>query len=131
MRMSQPSPAHQNRKKLTQGIIAPANLPGLSDVVFSGQLYYGIGNFDANLIYKYRDQYFQPYTSNGTRIRYVEDAGVWEARVSWQFTAHLTLSLDGINLFDEPKETRYYVDDYFGEMNIYGPRYFLGLRGKC
>ncbi|MEE4218397.1 MAG: TonB-dependent receptor [Xanthomonadales bacterium] len=119
-----------SKTQLTQGIIAPANLPGFSDIVFSGQLYYGIGNFDANLIYKYRDQYFQPYTSNGTRIRYVEDVGVWEARVSWQFTDHLTLSLEGINLFDEPKETRYYVEDYFGEMNIYGPRYFLGLRGK-
>mgnify|MGYP000438145657 CR=1 FL=1 len=119
-----------SKTQLTQGIIAPANLPGFSDVVFSGQLYYGMGNFDANVIYKYRDQYFQPYTSNGTRIRYVEDVGVWEARVSWQFTDNLTLSLEGINLFDEPKETRYYVEDYFGEMNIYGPRYFLGLRGK-
>jgi TonB-dependent receptor len=118
------------RTQLTEGIVAPANLPGFSDLVFSGQLYYGIGGFDANLIYKHRDQYFQPYTSNGTRIRYVEKVGVWEARVSYQFNDHWSMALEGINLFDAPKETRYYVDDYFGEMNIYGPRYFLSLRGK-
>ena len=119
-----------SRTQLTEGIVAPANLPGFSDLVASAILYYGVGGFDASLIYKYRDQYFQPYTSNGTRIRYVEDVGVWEARASYTFNEHWQISLEGINLFDEPKETRYYVEDYFGEMNIYGPRYFLGLRGK-
>ncbi|MFC1719904.1 TonB-dependent receptor, partial [Pseudomonadota bacterium] len=58
------------------GIVAPANVPGFSDNVFSGVLYWGWGNFDASLIYKYRSEYFQPYTTNGTRIRYVGDVGV-------------------------------------------------------
>ena len=39
-------------------------------------------------------------------------------------------TLEGINLFDAEKQTFYYTDDNFGERNIYGPRYFLGLRGK-
>ena len=58
------------------GIVEPANVPGFSDTVFNGNLYWGMGNFDASLIYKYRSEYFQPYTSNGTRIRYVDDVGV-------------------------------------------------------
>ena len=115
---------------LTAGIVEPANVPGFSDTVFSGNVYYGIGNFDASLIYKYRSEYFQPYTSNGTRIRYVGDVGVWEMRMSYQITKNLRISAEGINLFNEPKQTYYYTDDNFGERNVYGPRYFLGLRGK-
>lgn len=119
-----------SKTQLTEGIVAPANVPGYSDTVFSGQIYYGIGNFDAGIIYKYRSEYFQPYTSNGTRIRYVGDVGVWEARASYWITDNLQLTFQGINLFDEPKQTYYYTDDNFGEMNIYGARYFFGLRGK-
>lgn len=115
---------------LTIGIVKPASIPGYSDTVFSGQLYYQIGNFDAGVIYKYRSEYFQPYTSNGTRLRYVADVGVWEARVSYWITDNLQIMAQGINLFDEPKQTYYYTTDNFGERNIYGSRLFLGLRGK-
>jgi TonB-dependent receptor len=114
----------------TVGIVEPGNLPGFSDTVFSGTLYYGVGDFDASLIYKYRSEYFQPYTSNGTRLRYVGDVGVWEARVSYQVNDNFRLTLEGINLFDEPKQTYYFTNDNFGEMNIYGPRIFIGVRGK-
>ncbi len=115
---------------LTIGIVEPGNVPGFSNTVFSGNLYYDIGGFGASLIYKYRSEYFQPYTSNGTRLRYVGDVGVWEARVSYQFTDNLRLSLEGINLFNEPKKQYFFTTDNLGEVNIYGPRYFLGLRGK-
>ena len=118
------------REQLTIGIVEPGNLPGYSDTVFSGNVYYGIGNFDASIIYKYRSEYFQPYIGNGTRLRYVDDVGVWEARLSYQITDHLRLSLEGINLFDAEKQTAYFADYNLGERNMYGPRYFLGLRGK-
>lgn len=112
------------------GIVAPANIPGFSKQTFSGQLYYQIGKFDASLIYKYRSEYFQPYTSNGTRLRYVGDVDVWEARASYELTDNLRISLEAINLFDEPKSQNFYADDNLGELNVYGPRIFLGLRVK-
>ncbi len=112
------------------GIIAPGNVPGFSDQVFSGQLYYQAGEFDGSLIYKYRSEYFQPYTSNGTRLRYVGEVGVWEARASYYVTDNIRLSVEAINLFDEPKSQYFFVDDNLGEMNYYGPRIFVGLRAK-
>jgi TonB-dependent receptor len=112
------------------GIVAPANIPGFSEETFSGQIYYQIGDFDASLIYKYRSEYFQPYTSNGTRLRYVGDVGVWEARASYQLTDTLRLSFEAINLFDEPKTQYFYTDDNLGELNVYGPRVFIGLSAK-
>ncbi|MBT8069168.1 MAG: TonB-dependent receptor [Xanthomonadales bacterium] len=119
-----------DRVQTNIGIVAPGNVPGFSDNVFSGTVYWGLGGFDASLIYKYRSEYFQPYTSNGTRLRYVGDVGVWEARMSYAFNEHISISVEGINLFNEPKQTYYYTNDNFGERNVYGPRYFFGIRGK-
>lgn len=116
--------------QLTEGIVAPANVPGFSEHVFSGQVYFQVGDFDSQVIYKYRSEYFQPYTSNGTRIRYVGDVGVWEARASYEVNDKIKLSVTGINLFDEPKQTYYYSNDNFGERNVYGSRIFFGVRMK-
>ena len=112
------------------GIIAPGNVPGFSKNTFSGQIYYQVGDFDASLIYKYRSEYFQPYTSNGTRLRYVGEVGVWEARASYYITDNIRLSVEAINLFDEPKAQYFYTDDNLGEVNYYGSRIFVGLRAK-
>jgi outer membrane cobalamin receptor len=114
----------------TRGIVAPGNVPGFSENVFSGQLYYQIGELDTSIIYKYRSEYFQPYTGNGTRLRYVGDVGVWEARASYRVTDNLKLSLEVINLFDEPKEQYFFTRDNLGEVNSYGPRVFFGLQAK-
>lgn len=112
------------------GIVEPGNIPGFSEQTFSGQLYYQKGPFDGSLIYKYRSEYFQPYTSNGTRLRYVGDVGVWEARASYEITDNVRASVEAINLFDAPKEQYFYTQDNLGEVNYYGPRIFFGLRAK-
>ena len=112
------------------GIIPPGNVPAFSRETYSGQLYYQWGEFDASLIYKSRSNYFQPYTSNGTRLRYVGDVGVWEARASYYVTDNIRLSVEAINLADEPKSQYFFVKDNLGEMNYYGPRVFFGVRAK-
>ena len=112
------------------GIVAPGNVAGFSNSTYSGQLYYQVGDFDGSLIYKYRSDYFQPYTSNGTRLRYVGEVGVWEARASYYITDNIRLSVEAINLFDEPKNQYFFTKDNLGEANYYGPRVFVGLRAK-
>ena len=112
------------------GIIAPASLPGLSKHTLSTQVYYQIGGLDMQVNYKYRDSYFQPFTEDGTRLRYVGDVGVWEARASYQLNDHLRLSVEAINLFSEPKEQYAFVEDDLYEVNDYGPRVFFGVKGK-
>ncbi len=113
-----------------QGIIAPGGLPGLSENTISAQVYYGIGDLDLAVNYKYRDQYFQPFTSDGTRLRYVGDVGVWEARAAYKLTDNFRLSAEIINITSEPKEQFAFVDDDRYEVNDYGPRIFFGLRGR-
>ncbi|MBU2977197.1 TonB-dependent receptor [Alteromonas sp. C1M14] len=116
--------------QLTQGIIPAASVPGFSKHVFSSQLYYQIGDLDAAVIYKYRSEYFQPYTSNGTRLRYVDAVGVWEARASYKINEHVRVKVEAINLFSAPKSQDYYVQGNLGEVNDYGPRLFAGVSFK-
>ena len=114
----------------TERIIAPGNVPGFSEHVFSGQVYLEIGEFDLQLINKYRSEYFQPYLSNGTRLRYIGDVSVWEARASYQLNRSIRFSIEAINLFDEEKKQYFFVHDDLGEVNSYGSRIFFGVRGK-
>ena len=116
--------------QLTQGIVEPGAVPGFSEHVFSGQVYYQIGGFDTALIYKYRSDYFQPYTDNGTRLRYVDDVGVWEARASYKINKNVRVKLEAINLFSEPKSTDFFAQGNSGEVNDYGPRIFAGISVK-
>ncbi|AFU99272.2 TonB-dependent receptor [Simiduia agarivorans] len=118
------------RTQLTAGIVDPASVPGLSNHVFNGQIYYQIGDFDTALIYKYRSGYFQPYTSNGTRLRYVGDVGTWEARASYDLTDNVKLKVEAINLFSAPKQQYFFDEDNLGEVNSYGPRIFAGVTVK-
>lgn len=112
------------------GIIAPGNLPGLSEHTLSAQVYYQIGDLDMQVNYKYRDDYFQPFVSDGTRLRYIGDVGVWEARASYYLNDNFRLTVEGINLFGAPKEQYAFVRDDLYEVNDYGPRIFFGIRGR-
>ncbi|GIU49121.1 TonB-dependent receptor [Shewanella sp. KT0246] len=116
--------------QLTAGIVPPASVPGFSEHVFNGQLYYQIGDFDTALIYKYRSEYFQPYTSNGTRLRYVDEAGIWEARAAYKINQHLRIKVSAINLFSEPRSDDFYTQGNLGQVSDYGPRLFAGVSFK-
>ncbi|MCJ8318588.1 MAG: TonB-dependent receptor [Colwellia sp.] len=116
--------------QLTAGIVPPGSVPGFSEHVFNGQLYYQIGDFDTALIYKYRSEYFQPYTSNGTRLRFVDEAGVWEARASYKINKHVRVKFSAINLFSEHRSDDYYAQGNLGSVSDYGPRLFAGISVK-
>jgi len=112
------------------GVISPGGLPGLSKHTLSAQAYYQIGDFDMQVNYKYRDDYFQPFVSDGTRLRYIGNVGVWEARASYDISENFRVSVEAINLFSEPKEQFAFVRDDRYEVNDYGPRVFFGVRGR-
>jgi len=112
------------------GILAPGGLPGLSENTLSAQAFWGHGDFDMSVTYKYRDEYFQPFVSDGTRLRFVGDVGVWEARASYNVTDNVRLSVEAINLGSAPKEQYAFTRDDLYEVNDYGPRIFFGVRGR-
>ncbi|MEO0466406.1 MAG: TonB-dependent receptor [Pseudomonadota bacterium] len=116
--------------QIADGILDPGGLPGLSENTLSAQVFWGHGPFDASVTYKYRDEYFQPFVSDGTRLRFVGDVGVWEARASYNLNDNFRLSVEAINLGSEPKEQYAFTNDDLYEVNDYGPRIFFGVRGR-
>ncbi|MEM9178204.1 MAG: TonB-dependent receptor [Pseudomonadota bacterium] len=116
--------------QIADGILDPGGLPGLSENTLSAQAFWGYGDFDMSVTYKYRDEYFQPFVSDGTRLRFVGDVGVWEARASYNLTDNFRLSVEAINLGSAPKEQFAFTNDDLYEVNDYGPRIFFGIRGR-
>ena len=111
-------------------LIPPAGLFGFSEEVLSAQLYYQIGALDLQLIYKYRSRYFQQFVSSPGIIRYIGDTSVVEARITYEIMDNVTLRVEALNLFDEPRQNFIPTDDSLSELNSYGPRVFVGIRAK-
>ncbi|MCG8462440.1 MAG: TonB-dependent receptor, partial [Holophagales bacterium] len=110
------------------GIVTPADIFGLSEHVLSAQAYYEVERFHLQLIYKYRSEYFQQFISSPGLIRYVGDTEVFELKASYRISDSVSLKVEGINLFDEPKKQYIPIPGNLSELNTYGPRFFMGVR---
>lgn len=114
-----------------EGLIPPANLFGLSKHVLSAQVYYEAGPFDFQGVYKYRSPYFQQFVGDSSgRLRFTDQADIFEARISVKLNKQLRLSLEGLNLFGEPRRDFRPTMDDLSQNLVYGARYFLGIRGR-
>ena len=112
------------------GLIPAAGLFGFSEQVLSAQLYYQIGDLDMQLIYKHRSKYFQQFVSSPGIIRYIGDTSVVEARATYEIMDNVTVRVEALNLFDEPRRNYIPTPDSLSELNSYGPRVFVGVRAK-
>ncbi len=112
------------------GIVPPVNLQGLSKHTLSTQLYYGIGDLNLTGILKHRSRYFQPGNSTPTLVRQIDDATTIDARASYKINDNMKLSLEGSNLTNTARTQLNPTEDSLAELNVYGPRYTLGLTAK-
>ena len=63
-------------------------------------------------------------------IRHVGDASVVEARITYEIMDNVTLRVEGLNLFDEPRQNFIPTAYSLSERNSYGLRVFVGIRAK-
>jgi len=110
------------------GIIEPAAIFGLSKHVFSGSLYYEIGPFEFQGIYKYRTEYYQKLVGAPSQNRYIRDTGVVDFRASYRVNSHLSFSFEASNLNDEPRYQDMPIPGSIREYSSYGARYYMGAR---
>lgn len=100
---------------VSDALIPPAGIFGLSKHVLSAQAYYEIGDLELQGVYKYRSRYFQQYVSTPGRVRFVDETGVFEARVSYSLNRNVRFTVEGLNLFNEPRSDLCpTVDDFTG-----------------
>ncbi|KEO88973.1 hypothetical protein EH31_13060 [Erythrobacter longus] len=124
------TPVDDRTSTTVNGLIPPSNLFGFSKHVLSAQAYYEIGPFDFQGIYKYRSNYFQQFIATPGRIRYVDDVSVFEARITYKLNDNVRFSLEGLNLFNEPRTDFRGAPDDLGQVLVYGPRFFAGVRAR-
>ena len=63
-------------------------------------------------------------------IRHVGDASAVEARITYEIMDNVTLRVERLNLFDEPRQNFIPTEDSLSERNSYGLRVFVGIRAK-
>jgi TonB-dependent receptor len=120
-------------------LTVPADLINLSPNAWNATLYYDDGKLNARVSAAYRDGYYQqiPAANGGTRgiaVTGKSETLSIDASASYQLTERATVSLEGINLTDEPNR------QYHGELNgnrdstfVYhhtGRQLFAGIRYK-
>ena len=113
--------------EVSQGIIPPANIFGLSKHVLSTQLFWEYKKLGMQAIYKYRSNYYQKFVGGPSQIRYVDDVRTVDLRASYRVNDHVQLQLEAINVLDEPKVTYMPVQGSIREYNQYGARYYAGV----
>lgn len=112
------------------GIIPPANLSGYSKHVLSAQVYYDIGPLSLQGIYNYRSQYYQDFVGGNSQLRYVGDNQTFDLRASLKLMRGVSLRVEALNIFNEPKVTYMPVMGSSRQYHYYGSKYFIGLRVK-
>lgn len=111
-------------------LVPSADIFGLSKHVLSAQAYWGNDVFDAAFIYKYRSNYFQQFVDDPGRIRYTDDNAVLEFKAKYKVNKQIQLTFEALNLTDEPRIDYRGLDGNIANVYSYGPRFFLGVRGK-
>lgn len=114
--------------EVVPGIIDPVNIFGLSKHVASGSLYWELGPVELQAIAKYRSSYYQQFVGAASQNRVVREATVLDLRATWRINDHLSLSLEGSNLNDEPRVEDMPIPGSVREVHSYGPRYYMGVR---
>ena len=113
-----------------EGLIPPANLPGLSTHTANGRVFWKIGKTTLTGIGKYRSSFFQQFINTPQNLRFIDGAFVLDARLKHKINKNLEISLEGTNLLNSAREQFNPVADSFAEINVFGPRIFAGIRAK-
>lgn len=113
---------------VTPGMIPPANLNGYSKDTLSAQLYYQIGGLSLQAIGDYRSGYYQDFVGGNTQLRFVRASKTLDLRASYNINRNLSVRVEALNLFDEPKITDMPVLGSSRQYHYYGSKYFIGLR---
>ncbi|MCU4674022.1 TonB-dependent receptor [Catenovulum sp. 2E275] len=124
--------AYNAEGELTQegyDFIEPANVFGFSKNVFSGSVYWDIGDFEFRVLYKSRSKYFQP-NSGATANRYVEPFEYVDATAKYKISKNYSVSFKAQNVLDEAQYMTRGTQTTPTLISSSGPKYFLSFKAK-
>ena len=116
--------------EVTPGLIPPANISGYSKHVLSAQAYYEKGPFSLQGIFNYRSGYYQDFVGGNNQLRYVRGNQTFDLRASLQLNKTISLRVEALNIFNEPKITDMPVEGSIRQYHYYGSKYFFSIRAR-
>jgi iron complex outermembrane recepter protein len=115
---------------VTQGLIPPVGIFGLSKNVYTLTPYFQYKGFEASAIYKFRSSYFQQFIGNPAQNRLVRSEGTLDLNFRLNVNKNITLQAQATNITDKGRYQDMPVLGSFREASYYGATYFLGVTWK-
>ena len=106
-------------------------LPGLSENVWSGTVFYDWDGLSAHVNMRHRDEFVQnlPIPGAGSPTL-AQPYTTVDAQVGYAFNNGLSIIVSGNNLTNEENTIEYGVANAFGEFKEFGRQYYFGLNYK-
>lgn len=105
-------------------------LPGLSDHVANGTLYYERGGFANRVAVRYRSDFVSPQIGINQQLPFTDSEIVVDYQASYEFrdgpAEGLTILLQANNLTDEPVVTYFGNEAQTGTIQNFGRQFFVG-----
>ncbi|PCK08010.1 MAG: TonB-dependent receptor, partial [Alteromonadaceae bacterium] len=102
-------------------------LVGLSDSANLG-FFYENDKFSARVVYNWRDKFLDNAAVNVNEPQFTEEFEQVDFNLSYNVTDSLSVSLEGINIFEEDKRQYGRTSNQVTQLQILGARYALGAR---
>ncbi|MEQ5876367.1 TonB-dependent receptor [Pseudoalteromonas sp. NFXS39] len=103
------------------------DLPGLSNNVFNGILFYSYENFETRLNVRYRDDFVSEQVAVNEQVVNFDAETVVDFQTSYQFTDSFGMLLQVNNLTDEPTQSYFGTTSKTGTTQFFGRQFYLGF----
>ncbi|NHH90690.1 TonB-dependent receptor [Pseudoalteromonas sp. MB47] len=103
------------------------DLPGLSNNVFNGTLFYSYENFETRLNVRYRDDFVSEQVAVNEQVVNFDAETVIDFQTSYQFTDSFGMLLQVNNLTDEPTQSYFGTTSKTGTTQFFGRQFYLGF----
>ncbi|MBC7008675.1 TonB-dependent receptor [Pseudoalteromonas sp. BZK2] len=103
------------------------DLPGLSNNVFNGTLFYSYENFETRFNVRYRDDFVSEQVAVNEQVVNFDAETVVDFQTSYQFTDSFGMLLQVNNLTDEPTQSYFGTTSKTGTTQFFGRQFYLGF----
>ena len=74
--------------------------------------------------------YYQDFVGGNNQLRYVRGNDTFDLRASLQLNRAISLRVEALNIFNEPKITDMPVEGSIRQYHYYGSKYFFSIRAR-
>jgi TonB-dependent receptor len=102
-------------------------LPGLSENVFNGTVFFDYEQFSTRVSVRHRGEYVGEQVAVETQLAFFAGETVVDYQASYDFDSGVQMVFQVNNLTDEPNKTYFGAESQTGTIQYFGRQFFLGV----